>query len=311
MSMSLLELRGLSVTFDTPAGSVKAASDVSLALEEHETLAIVGETGCGKSVIANAVLRLLPENARVTGSVIYRDTDLMRLNERELSRIRGRDIAIIFQNPSAALNPVHRILDQVSEPPQIHLNLPNHRCLHEAERLLRALGLNGAGRLHPFQLSGGMNQRAMIACSSILRPKILIADEPTKGLDQSMVNAALELIKSVRDESGASLIMITHDLDVALSSSERIAVMYCGEIVEIGRTDDVLCDPEHPYTIALRESMPDRGFRPIPGNTPSMIDPPAGCRFHPRCPLRMDVCSLERPPLKRSRGRSVRCWRCI
>lgn len=309
--MSLLELRGLSVIFDTPAGSVKAASDVSLAIKGNETLAIVGETGCGKSVIANAILRLLPENASVTGSVIYRGMDLLKLSEREISRIRGREIAIVFQNPSAALNPVHRILDQVSEPLLIHLNLPRHRALHEADSLLLALGLNGAGRLYPFQLSGGMNQRAMIACSSVLRPKILIADEPTKGLDQNMVKSALELIGSVRDESGASLIMITHDLDVALSISERIAVMYCGEIVEMGRTEDVLCSPEHPYTKALRDSMPDRGFKPIPGNTPSMIDPPQGCRFHPRCPLRMKICSREKPSLSESSGRSVRCWRCI
>ncbi|ABK14818.1 MAG: ABC transporter ATP-binding protein [Methanothrix sp.] len=308
--MSLLELRGLSVRFETPAGSVKAASDVFLALDEHETLAIVGETGCGKSVIANAILRLLPENASVTGSVIYRGMDLLKMSEREISRIRGREIAIIFQNPSAALNPVHRILDQVSEPLLIHLNLPRHKALHEADRLLIALGLNGAGRLYPFQLSGGMNQRAMIACSSVLRPKILMADEPTKGLDQSMVENALELIGSVRDESSASLIMITHDLDVALSISERIAVMYCGEIVEMGRTENVLCDPEHPYTKALRESMPDRGFKPIPGNTPSMIDPPEGCRFHPRCPFKMDICSREKPSLNNSCGRYVRCWRC-
>ncbi|HOK57939.1 MAG TPA: ABC transporter ATP-binding protein [Methanothrix sp.] len=309
--MSLLELRGLSVRFDTPAGSVRAASDVSLVLEEHDTLAIVGETGCGKSVIANAILRLLPENASVTGSVIYRGMDLLKMSEREISRIRGREIAIVFQNPSAALNPVHRILDQVSEPLLIHLGIPKRRAVHEAEGLLRALGLNGAGRLYPFQLSGGMNQRAMIACSSILRPKILMADEPTKGLDQSMVKNALELIESVRSESGASLIMITHDLDVALSSSDRIAVMYCGEIVEMGRTEDVLCNPDHPYTKALRESMPDRGFRPIPGNTPSMIDPPEGCRFHPRCPFKMKICSRERPSLNNSCGRYVRCWRCI
>lgn len=308
--MPLLELRGLSVRFETPAGSVKAASDVSLTLGEHETLAIVGETGCGKSVLANAVLRLLPENASVTGSVIYRGIDLMKLSEREISRIRGREIAIIFQNPSAALNPVHRILNQVSEPLLIHLGIPKRSAVHEAERLLRALGLNGAGRLYPFQLSGGMNQRAMIACSSVLRPRILMADEPTKGLDQSMVKNALELIGSVRDESGASLIMITHDLDVALSISGRIAVMYCGEIVEMGRTEDVLCDPEHPYTKALQESMPDRGFKPIPGNTPSMIDPPDGCRFHPRCPFKMNICSREKPFLNNSCGRYVRCWRC-
>lgn len=309
--MSLLEVRELSVKFDTPAGSVKAASDVSMVLEEHETLALVGETGCGKSVVANAILRLLPKNAKVTGSVIYRGMDLIKLSEREISSIRGREISIIFQNPSAALNPVHRILHQVSEPLLIHLNLPKRLAMNEAERLLRALGLNGACRLYPFQLSGGMNQRAMIACSSILRPRLLIADEPTKGLDQSMVDAALELICSVRDESGASLIMITHDLDVALSSSDRIAVMYCGEILEMGRTEDVLCDPQHPYTIALRESMPERGFRPIPGNTPSMIDPPEGCRFHPRCQRRMSICTRERPSLNNSCGRSVRCWRCI
>ncbi|MEM2097971.1 MAG: ABC transporter ATP-binding protein [Methanothrix sp.] len=309
--MSLLKVRELSVKFDTPAGSVKAASGISIMLEEHETVAIVGETGCGKSVVANAILRLLPENARVTGSVIYRGMDLLKLSEREISRIRGREISIIFQNPSAALNPVHRILYQVSEPLRVHLNIPKRRAMNDAERLLRALGLNGAGGMYPFQLSGGMNQRAMIACSSILRPRVLIADEPTKGLDQSMVNAALELIGSVRDESGASLIIITHDLDVALSSSDRIAVMYCGEIVEMGRTEDVLHNPWHPYTKALCDSMPERGFRPIPGNTPSMIDPPKGCRFHPRCQQRMSICSRDRPSLTTSCGRSVRCWRCI
>ncbi|MCX8207447.1 MAG: ABC transporter ATP-binding protein [Methanothrix sp.] len=309
--MSLLELRSLSVTFSTPSGFVKAASDVAMSLEEHETLAIVGETGCGKSVIANAIMRLLPENASITGSVIYRGMDLLKLSEREMARIRGREISIIFQNPSAAFNPVHRILDQISEPLLIHLGISKHSAIDEAEGILCALGLNGAGRLYPFQLSGGMNQRAMIACSSILRPRLLIADEPTKGLDHGMVNAALELIRSVRDESGASLILITHDLDVALSSSDRIAVMYCGEIVEMGKTEDVLGDPAHPYTEALRESMPDRGFRPIPGNTPSMVSPPAGCRFHPRCAFKMNICSRERPPLNNSCERSVRCWRCI
>ncbi len=309
--MTLLELQDLSVVFFTQLGSVKAVDGVSIVLEEQETLALVGETGCGKSVVANAILGLLPGNATVRGRVIYRGMDLLKLGERDISRIRGREIAIVFQNPSAALNPVYRILHQVSEPLMVHRKLKKKDSQYEAIGLLQRLGMSDSCLLYPFQLSGGMNQRAMIACSTILKPRILIADEPTKGLDYRMVHVSLDLIRSVIDESRASAIVITHDLDVARAISDRIAVMYCGEIVELGGTKEVLYSPQHPYTIALLESTPECGFKPIPGRTPSMINPPAGCKFHPRCPLRISSCSRERPMLNALSGRAVRCWRCI
>lgn len=305
--MSLMQIEGLSVYFDTIRGAVQAARDVSLDLEEGETIALVGETGCGKSVVANAILQLLPGNARVQGRIFYEDRDLLQLCEKEMSRIRGREISIVFQNPSLALNPVYRIAEQVAEP--LLIGRASRESARKVSRnLLARLGLAGFEEMYPFQLSGGMNQRAMIACSSVLHPKVIIADEPTKGLDRELVGDVLEEIRKVKEENGSSLLLITHDLGVAKSISDRVAIMYCGEVVELGETEKVLQKPCHPYAHALMDSLPGRGFKPIPGPSPSMINPPDGCKFHPRCPFRQKICSTQRPELFPREGRAVRCW---
>ena len=307
--MSLLDIRNLSVSFRTPQGLVKAAQKVSLTLESNETLALVGETGCGKSVVVNAIMKLLPANAKVDGRVIYRGRDLLSLEEKEMAQIRGQDIAIIFQNPSLALNPVYKISEQVSESMILKKRSSRSRAEEISSQLLQRLGLKGRESSYPFQLSGGMNQRAMIACSVVLGPKIIIADEPTKGLDQSMVGQVLGEIRKAKEVNGASLLLITHDMEVARQISDKVAVMYCGEVMEVGKTEEVLQAPSHPYTQALLDSLPERGFLPIPGPSPSMIDPPEGCRFHPRCPWRRDLCSIERPVQKSTTTGWVRCCR--
>jgi peptide/nickel transport system ATP-binding protein len=307
IEVAVLHIEGLSVSFDTSQGDVLAAQDVSLDLEEKETLALVGETGCGKSVVVNAVLQILPKNARVRGRIDYKGRDLLQLCEKEMSQIRGREISIVFQNPSLALNPVYRIADQVEEP-LLMRGSPRNSARKCCRRLLARLGLAGSEEMYPFQLSGGMNQRAMIACSTVLWPKVIIADEPTKGLDQEMVRGVLGEISKVNEENGSSLLLITHDLGVARSISDRVAVMYCGELLELGETEEVLQDPSHPYVQALRKSLPENGFKPIPGHSPSMINPPKGCKFHPRCPFRQEICLSQRPDLFSSAGRLVRCW---
>jgi peptide/nickel transport system ATP-binding protein len=244
----------------------------------------------------------------VEGKAIYRDQDLLQLDEKSMTEIRGREIAIIFQNPSLALNPVYKIGDQVSEPLILKKRLSRSRAEATSTRLLRRLGLKGREDSYPFQLSGGMNQRAMIACSVALGPKMIIADEPTKGLDQSLVGQVLNEIRQAKEMNDASLLLITHDLEVAREISDRIAVMYCGEVVEMGRTEEILQKPHHPYTRALLNSLPERGFLPIPGSSPSMIAPPLGCKFHPRCPLRKEVCSTDRPELNFTSSGWSRCW---
>ena len=309
----LLCIDEMSVSFDTSLGRVKAAQNICLELHERETLAIVGETGCGKSVIASAILQLLPSNASVKGRAIFLGRDLLSLGEREMADIRGQEIAIIFQNPSLSLNPIMNVAEQVAEPLQIHRRLPRHRAISKAEDMLSRLKLGdkASSAMYPFQLSGGMNQRVMIATSMILSPKILIADEPSKGLDQSLARQVMKELAGIKDEIGASLLLITHDLLLAREVSERIAVMYCGEIVETGSSAEIFDQPLHPYTKALLNCLPERGFEPIPGCSPSMIDPPEGCSFYPRCRERHDRCLLSPRMIKVESddgGREVRCW---
>ncbi len=309
----LLCIDEMSVSFNTSLGRVKAAQNICLELHERETLAIVGETGCGKSVIASAILQLLPSNASVKGRAIFLGRDLLSLGEREMADIRGQEIAIIFQNPSLSLNPIMNVAEQVAEPLQIHRRLPRHRAISKAEDMLSRLKLGdkASSAMYPFQLSGGMNQRVMIATSMILSPKILIADEPSKGLDQSLARQVMKELAGIKDEIGASLLLITHDLLLAREVSERIAVMYCGEIVETGSSAEIFDQPLHPYTKALLNCLPERGFEPIPGCSPSMIDPPEGCSFYPRCRERHDRCLLSPGMIKvngRDGGREVRCW---
>lgn len=311
----LLRIEGLSVTFDTSMGRVRAAQDVCLDLFKGEALALVGETGCGKSVVANSILQLLPGNASVRGSVTFSGRDLLSLSEREMAEIRGREIAIVFQNPSLALNPIIKAEEQIAEPLQIHRHLPRSLSIQMAKDMLRRLGLGmgGVAESYPFQLSGGMNQRVMIAAAMILSPRIIIADEPSKGLDRLLARQIAEELGGLRDKMGASLLLITHDLLLARDISDRISVMYCGEVVETGESQAVFDHPLHPYTKALLDCLPQRGFHPIPGVSPSMIDPPGGCKFYPRCRYKHDKC-MQKPDMTRKRcrhggmDREVRCW---
>jgi peptide/nickel transport system ATP-binding protein len=321
----LLQIEGLSVSFETTVGRVKAAEDVCFELQAGETLALVGETGCGKSVVASAIMQLLPNNAAVQGRALFAGKDLLALGEREMARIRGSEIAIVFQNPSLALNPIMRVGEQIAEPLQVHKGISRSRSLQMAEDMLRCLGLakRETARMYPFQFSGGMNQRVMIATSMILSPRIIIADEPSKGLDGMLAGEVMAEMARIKDQMGASLLLITHDLLLARDVSDRTAVMYCGEIVEIGKSREIFSKPLHPYTIALLGCLPERGFQSIPGSSPSMIEPPAGCKFHTRCPHMQEKCR-RKPKMVRVMGRGdggeegismgegkereVRCW---
>lgn len=311
MNAPLLQVVGLSVRFETPMGLVHAAEDVTFDIHEMETLSLVGETGCGKSVVASAIMKLLPGNAVVEGRALFSKMDLLKLEEKEISRVRGNEISIIFQNPSLSLNPILGVGEQIAEPLQVHRKMARRESHQVAKGFLSRVGLGEPSlmRMYPFQFSGGMNQRVMIATSMILSPKIIIADEPTKGLDRALaLDVAAEICK-IMDLTGASLLLITHDISLAGMISDRIAVMYCGEIVEMGDCKEVLGEPLHPYTRALLDCLPERGFKPIPGASPSMIHPPQGCKFHPRCPHKTQECMQKQRIRKIDQNeRQVRCW---
>jgi len=315
----VLQVSGLSVQFETPLGRVHAADSVSFELFENETLAMVGETGCGKSVVASAIMQLLPQNAAVNGDIEFEERNLLDLGEKEMAKVRGAEIAIIFQNPSLSLNPVITIGDQIAEMLQVHGKAAGRsKSIEKAAGVLRRLGLGESGllKMYPFQFSGGMNQRIMIASALMLSPKIIIADEPTKGLDSATAAGTVREMEKMKDLSSASLLLITHDPALVEKIADRVAVMYCGEILEIGPCREVFQKPLHPYTKALLGCLPERGLHPISGASPSMTDPPQGCKFHPRCPKRNAKCS-QSPFMKQietidsgtaSGERWVKCW---
>jgi peptide/nickel transport system ATP-binding protein len=310
----VLRVSGLSVQFETPLGRVRAADDVSFELFENETLALMGETGCGKSVVASSIMQLLPKNAFVLGEIAFGGRNLISLGEEEMAKIRGAEIAIIFQNPSLSLNPVVTIGDQIAEMPQVHRSATRLQSMEMASGVLQLLGLGNRGlyKMYPFQFSGGMNQRVMIASSLMLSPKIIIADEPTKGLDCATAAKTVREVERMKEISGASLLLITHDPMLVERIADRVAVMYCGEILEIGGCKRIFQGPLHPYTSALLDCLPHRGLHLIPGDSPSMTDPPQGCKFHPRCPRRHAKCAYS-PPMKRiemkdSKERRLKCW---
>ena len=308
--MSLLAVENLGVEFQTPDGMVRAVDGVTLELNEAETLALAGETGCGKSTIALAALNLLPDNAVTRGKIMYENQNLLLLNEKDMARIRGKEISIVMQNPALALNPVLPIGNQLTEPLIVHRLAIKSASRQIAEDLLYKLHFKGpsnAMKAYPFEMSGGMKQRILIGISVILNPKVIIADEPTKGLDSRLRNMVLEELALAREMSQSSMILITHDIGAARAISDRIAVMYAGEIIETGPTADVFENPFHPYSKGLLESLPERGFKPIPGVSPSMIRPPEGCKFHPRCSERKDICSQKRPEFIKKKSRGVRC----
>lgn len=308
--MGLLNIENLMVTYQTPAGQVRAVDGATLELGQAETLALVGETGCGKSTIAHSVLNLLPENADVRGRILYNNKNLLLLDEKTLTRLRGKDISLVMQNPALALNPVYSIGHQMTEPLLVHQGLKKKEAILKAKGFLANLHFKGpanALRAYPFEMSGGMKQRVLIGMSVVLNPKIIIADEPTKALDARLRAMVLDELKLVREMSHSSMILITHDINAAREISDRIVVMYAGEILESGSTQEFFEQPLHPYSQALLGSLPERGFKPIPGVSPSMIHPPTGCKFHPRCPDKKEVCSKKKQAFVRGKNREVKC----
>lgn len=310
--MTLLSIRDLKSYFVTHDGIVKAVNQVSLDIFENETLGLVGESGCGKTVLALSILRLLSENTVVEGEISFKGNDLLRLNEEEMRDIRGKEISQIFQNPLSSLNPVLTIGFQVSEPFMLHRGMKFAEAWQGAISMLRAAKIPSPaerGKEYPHQFSGGMRQRAMISMGLACNPALILADEPTKGLDVTIQAQIIELIRELVKDRGASMLIITHDLAAAAELCDRIAVMYSGEIVEVSGIKDFLSEPFHPYCKGLLQSLPSNGMRPIPGNSPSLIDVPEGCRFHPRCEYAMERCLNEHPEIyEMDNGRKTRCF---
>jgi len=302
----LLKINDLRIHFDTEEGVVPAVEGVNLSLGQGETLCLVGESGCGKSVTCHAVLQLTPPNGRiVSGSIEFEGTDLLGLDRSRLTKIRGSEIAMIFQDPMSALNPVHTVGAQLAESLVLHQALSRQEALSESLRLLDLVGIPEAKsrlREYPHQLSGGMSQRVMIAIALACRPKLLIADEPTTALDVTIQAQILDLLRGLQDELQMSIILVTHDLGVVAEMADSVAVMYCGRIVEEAEAHDLFHSPRHPYTEGLLRSLPrvDRDLEdltPIEGWVPSPFELPEGCRFEPRCPYSTDQCKDLNPDL--------------
>jgi peptide/nickel transport system ATP-binding protein len=309
MGDTLLCVRGLKVGFPTADGVVKASDTVDLTIRAGETLALLGETGSGKTVLGMAILRLLQPNTRIEGEILYRGRDLLSLPQEEMQKVRGREIAVVLQNSGTSLNPVLRVGDQIAEAITLHRGLKGAEAEAAAVDLLDRVRIAEPARMareYPHRFSGGMRERALIALALACNPSFLIADEPTRGLDAVTKREILALFSEINLDR--SVLFITHDIEAAATLAARVAVMYAGEIVEIGPVDTVLSSPAHPYTRGLLESLPARGMRPIPGSAPSLITPPPGCRFSPRCSCAVGRCEIEHRGLVRiGSGHCARC----
>jgi oligopeptide transport system ATP-binding protein len=316
----LLEVTDLQVCFNTPEGVVHAVNGISYYLDEGETLAIVGESGCGKSVSVMSILGLIPTppGEILSGQAHFHEQDLLQLSERELERIRGAEIAMIFQDPMTSLNPVLTIGLQITESLMLHLHMDAEQADQHAAELLELTGFSQAAKRlgdYPHQFSGGMRQRAMIAMALGCSPSLLIADEPTTALDVTIQAQIVELALKLRDQLGMAIIWITHDLGVVARMADRVLVMYAGFIMEEASVFDLYKDPRHPYSLMLLSSLPrvdqrrSGKLRPIPGSPPSMLTESKGCPFAPRCSYVIETCRVTNPPLQEvAPGRRVACW---
>ncbi|HEV2414541.1 MAG TPA: ABC transporter ATP-binding protein [Candidatus Dormibacteraeota bacterium] len=319
MANAILSVRNLRTQFSTDAGMVRAVDDVSFDLYPGESLGIVGESGSGKSVTALSILRLIPEPGRIVGGqVLFRNQDLLQVTEEEIREIRGRDIAMIFQDPQSSLNPVLRTGFQIDEAMLAHKQASTAQAHQRTIELLKKVRIPAAEtrvKDFPHQLSGGMRQRAMIAMGLANSPSILIADEPTTALDVTVQAQILELLADLNRELGTAIIMITHNMGVVAGLCTRVIVMYAGQIVEQGPVDEIFARPQHPYTWSLLRSIPrvdalrHERLRSIEGIAPDLLHPPAGCRFHPRCPFRIQKCLTDEPRLEEiHHGQIASCW---
>jgi oligopeptide/dipeptide ABC transporter ATP-binding protein len=315
----LLDVRDLRTQFDVMDGTVMAVDGVNFSIPRGKTLGVVGESGCGKSVTALTIMGLLdmPPARIASGQILFEGRDLLKLSEDEHRQLRGNDMAMIFQEPMTSLNPVFRIGDQISESVLHHMDVSKKEAADRAIEALRRVGIafpERRARQYPHELSGGMRQRVMIAMALACEPKLLIADEPTTALDVTIQAQILELIRATQEETGAALMLITHDLGVVAEMVDEVIVMYAGRVVERGTAEEVLLEPRHPYSEGLLASIPSRSLRGqrlsvIKGQVPNPFNMPAGCNFAPRCPYRFEPCDDHDPRLKPLDRRLVACWK--
>ncbi len=317
----MLKIQNLTICFRTPKGVTRAVDDISLTIAPGEVVGIVGESGCGKSVLALSIMGLLPQPPAFVpaGEIIFKNQDLLKVSSNDLRLMRGNQISMIFQEPMTALNPVFTVGNQLMEVFLVHGNLSRSAALERAVDMLAMVGVPAPERRvkeYPYQLSGGMRQRVMIAMALAFRPALLLADEPTTALDVSIQAQILELMATLKEELGTAVLLITHDLGVVAEVTRRVAVMYTGRIMEEASTLDLFDHPLHPYTQGLMAAIPraDASFETealneIKGVVPSLTDLPAGCHFAPRCPETIDICLSKAPPLETVRSdHRVACW---
>jgi peptide/nickel transport system ATP-binding protein len=321
MAETLLDIRGLKTWFATEDGMVRAVDGIDLHIDRRETVGVVGESGCGKTVTARSVLKLIdmPPGRFEAGQILWQGRDLIPLDAAEMDKIRSREIAIVFQEPMTSLNPVYTIGEQIAEVLRQHEKMSRRQAIERAVEMLSMVNIpNPKGRVHdyPHQFSGGMRQRVMIAMALACRPKLLIADEPTTALDVTIQAQILELMHDMKERFGMAIMLITHAMGVVAETCQRVVVMYAGKVVEEAPVEALFGNPRHPYTQGLIRSIPrvDRGaakkerLEAIPGTVPSLLRPPPGCRFAQRCRFATDICTKGMPPLKEvAPGHYVRC----
>jgi len=316
VSTNILEIENLHVHFPIYIGTVRAVEDVTLEIKQGEVMGLVGESGCGKSTLGFSILRLLRPPGIISGGQIrYHGNDIVKMNEQELLAIRGKRIAMIFQDPLTSLNPLFRVGDQFVETIQTHENgVSKKEALERAADMLKRLGI-ASDRLYeyPHQMSGGMRQRIMIGIALVLNPDLLLADEPTTSLDVIVEAQFLDLLNELREQFNLTILLISHNIGIVAQMADQVTVMYGGRMAETGNAEAVFADPRHPYTQGLLASIPNikldqPKLHSMPGAPPDLVDPPSGCVFHPRCPYVMDKCRTETPPSFNDKGHRAACW---
>ncbi|WP_126429125.1 ABC transporter ATP-binding protein [Brevibacillus marinus] len=313
---TILEVEQLRTRFRTDSGVVSVVDGVDFSIRAGETLGVVGESGCGKSVTSLSIMRLLPPNGRAEGTIRFNGKNVLELSEKEMQSIRGNEIAMIFQEPMTSLNPLHTVGKQIEEAVMLHRKVSRAEAKERAIAMLKAVGMPRAEEIYgefPHQLSGGMRQRVMIAMAMSCDPKLIIADEPTTALDVTIQAQILDLMRDLKEKTGTSIMLITHDLGVVAEMCDRVIVMYAGQVVEETDVVNLFENPMHPYTIGLMKSVPDleeerEYLETIPGAVPLPNQMPKGCRFAPRCSKVMPICEEQAPELLQMDGHKCRCW---
>jgi len=319
----LLEIKDLKTAFDTAQGRINAVDGVSLKINSGETLGIVGESGCGKTMLALSIMRLIPANGKIiNGEILFSGKDLLKISAEEMRAKRGSEISMIFQEPMTSLNPVFRVGEQIAEAIRLHQNLPAKKAMELSVEQLHEVGIpdpQKRARDYPHNLSGGMRQRVMIAMAMSCNPQLLLADEPTTALDVTIQAQILDLISGLKQKKKMAVVLITHDLGVVAQATEKVAVMYAGKIVENSAVEKIFANPLHPYTQGLLESIPARCvdsmekgdyLKTIPGSVPSLYNIAPGCRFYDRCSCADEECAKKEPPLTEIEpGHLVSCWK--